>query len=107
MERPTIGATNVLTTHALAWNEPHTKPIVDHIERTTTSDLALSFDGSNIMMQGADAARLDIFTPSGQLMMTTRIQANSPINITRLPHGIYVARAKTDDDDVTIKLTLH
>lgn len=106
MERPTIDATNVLTTHATAWNEPHTKPIVDRIDLMSSSDLALSFDGVNLTLQGAEAARLDIFTPAGQLVMTTRIQAHSPVNITRLPHGIYVARAKTDDDDVAIKITL-
>jgi len=106
MERPTIDATNVLTTHATAWNEPHTKPIVDRIDLMSSSDLALSFDGVSLTLQGAEAARLDIFTPAGQLVMTTRIQAHSPVNITRLPHGIYVARAKTDDDDVAIKITL-
>ena len=107
MEHPTIGKTNILSTNALAWDEPHTRPIVDRIERASADDFALAFDGANIILQGSESARLDVFTPSGQLVLTSRITRTKPVNIAALSRGIYVARAKTDDDEASLKLTLH
>ncbi len=105
MERPTIGKPNMLTTLATAWEEPvFEQP--DAIRQQTDTDFELAFDGTSVTLHGADAARLDIFNTAGQLVMTTRIRATSPVVLSALPRGLYIARAKTDDDDTSLKITL-
>ncbi len=103
MERPTIGTTNVLTTAALTWEEPVIETVVDNIRTQRSNDLALAYDGSQLTLIGADVARLDVYTLAGQLVKTERMRINVPVNVATLPHGIYVARAKTDDNDAVLK----
>lgn len=103
MERPTIGASNVLTTAALAWDEPQIKPIIDNIRRHEVYDMALAYDGTSLSLVGADAARLDVYSLSGQLVKTARMHSAAPVSVNGLPRGIYVARAKTDDNDAVLK----
>ena len=107
MERPTIGQTNVLTTGALAWNEPVIDiPIPDRIRQQTDDNLQLAFDGNSLRLQGAEVARLDIYNTAGQLVMTTRIHSHTAITPSQLPRGIYIARTSTDDDDTTLKFSI-
>ena len=108
MERPTIGKANMLTTLATAWQEPvFTQPEPDAIHDDELDDeLMLAYNGTSLTLRGADAARLDIFNTAGQLVMTSRIRQASPVNTTTLPRGIYVARAKTDDDETVLKFTV-
>ena len=111
MERPTIGQTNVLTTAAVAWDEPfitQPEPIEDRIARTGAENLlALSFDGTALHLHGAARARLDIYSTTGQLLHTSRLSATAPLAVAAiLPRSIYVARATTDDDQATIKFSL-
>lgn len=108
MERPTIGKTNMLTTLATVWEEPVFKqPEPDVIRDNELDDeLMLAYNGTSLTLKGADAARLDIFNTAGQLIMTTRIRQASPVNTTTLPRGLYVARAKTDDDEAVLKITI-
>ncbi len=105
MERSTIGKPNMLTTLATAWEEPVVEQ-PDAIRQQADNDFELAFDGTSLTLHGADAARLDIFNTAGQLVMTTRIRAAAPVALTALPHGLYIARAKNDDDDTTLKFTL-
>lgn len=107
MERPTIGQTNVLTTGALAWNEPVIDiPIPNRVRQQTDDNLQLAFDGNSLRLQGAEVARLDIYNTAGQLVMTTRIHSHTAITPSQLPRGIYIARASTDDDDTTLKFSI-
>lgn len=107
MERPTIGKTNILTTLATTWDEPvFEKPDEDAIRQQVDDELFLAFNGTDLMLCGADAARLDIFNAAGQLVMTTRIRQSSPVSIATLSRGIYLARARTDDDEVTLKIAI-
>lgn len=107
MERPTIGTANVLTTEALAWNEPTVHSVIDQIGRTADERLlAISFDGQAITLHASEAARLDIFSPSGQLMHTARIRPSVPHALTALQRGIYVARATIGDEETTLKFTI-
>ena len=103
MERPTIGKTNVLTTLACIWEEPvFEQPDVIR-DNELDNELLLAFNGTNLTLSGADAARLDIFNISGQLVMTTRIRQSAPVSLSPLSRGIYIARAKTDDEETEIK----
>ena len=107
MERPTIGQTNVLTTTALAWNEPFINSVEDRIPAMADEHLlALSFDGLAITLHAPAAARLDIYTPSGQLVHTARIQPSVSHSLTILQRGIYIARATLGDEEATLKITL-
>ncbi len=107
MERSTPAKTNILTTLATVWDEPViAKPIDDAIREQADNDLRLAFDGHSLSLQGAATARLDIYNTGGQLVMTTRISQSSPLTLTTLPNGIYVARATTDDESTTLKFTL-
>ena len=105
MERPTIGKTNVLTTLATTWEEP----IIESHEPDAIRDneigneLMLAYNGTSLTLRGADAARLDIYNTAGQLVMTTRIKQSTPVNLTTLPHGLFIARAKTEDDETELK----
>ncbi len=107
MERPTIGKANVLTTLASVWQEPvFEQPEPDAIHDTEDTELLLAYNGASLTLSGAAAARLDIFNTSGQLVMTTRIRQSSPVSITTLPRGLYIARAKTEDDDTELKFII-
>lgn len=107
MERPTIGKMNVLTTLASVWQEPvFEQPEPDAIHDTEDTELLLAYNGASLTLSGASAARLDIFNTSGQLVMTTRIRQSSPVSITTLPRGLYIARAKTEDDDTELKFII-
>lgn len=105
MERPTIGQTNVITTNALVWNEPEVHAAVDGI-RTITEDNLLAFDGRALTLHAPAAARLDIFTPSGQLVHTARLTPAVPHDLTFLSRGIYIARATLADEETTLKFTI-
>lgn len=108
MERPTIGQTNVLTTAAVAWNEPKIQHDDDRV--TSIADdqlLALTFDGQAITLHAPAAARLDVYTPSGQLVHTARIRPSVPHSLSTLQRGIYVARATLGDEETTIKFTIN
>lgn len=107
MERSTIGASNVLTTAALAWEEPIIKPTsIDNIRTAADKELALTFDGARLTLHGADVARLDVYTTTGQLVQTARLRAASPISVATLPRGIYIARARTEESETTLKFPL-
>ena len=107
MERPTIGQANVLTTTALAWNEPVIdNPVPDRVRQQGYDNMQLAFDGNSLRLQGAEVARLDIYNTAGQLVMTTRIHSHTPITLSQLPRGIYIARATTDEDDITLKFSI-
>ena len=111
MERPTIGQTNVLTTMAIAWQEPVINkpegPIDDYIRATKDNDLmAIHYDGKAITLHASATARLDIYTPSGQLVYTARIQPETAYALSSLPHGIYIAKATIGDDETTLKFTI-
>jgi hypothetical protein len=104
MERPTISQTNVLTMAATTWDEPAIEStIYDNIRQQAAADLMLAYDGQRLTLIGAEAARLDVYSLSGQLVKTARITAASPVGVADLPRGIYVARAATDADDITLK----
>ena len=106
MERPTIGSTNVITTGAEAWTEPEIRVPVAISSQSADDDMALLFDGTSISLQGADVARLDVYTTSGQLVLTTRLHSSAPVNVLSLPRGIYVAHAKSGDDETSLKFTI-
>ena len=107
MDRPTIGQSNVLTTTALAYNEPKIEPQpVDAInDAKADGGLELSYKLRTLTLTGAEYARVDIYDTAGRLRMTTRLKADTPRNIT-LPQGIYVATATTDDDQYSLKFTI-
>ena len=108
MERPTIGQTNVLTTAAVAWNEPVITKVDDGISTTIDDQLlAITFDGQAITLQAPAAARLDIFTPTGILVHTARVQPGNAHSLALLPRGIYIARATLGDDETTLKFTIN
>lgn len=107
MERPTIGQTNVLTTTAVAWNEPVITTVDDRVSSMTDDQLlALAFDGQAITLHASAASRLDIFTPAGVLVHTARILPGVPHALGLLPRGIYIARATLDDEETTLKFTI-
>lgn len=108
MERPTIGQTNVLTTTALAYEEPKITPtpVVAIDDISDDSDLALLYKNRTLTLTGAPYARVDIYNAAGQLVMTARANAGAALSLAALPHGIYVATAKTDDDQTTLKFHL-
>ncbi len=108
MERPTIGKANILTTLATVWQEPvFEQPEPDAIrDQELDDELLLAFDGTSLKLSGAPAARLDIYNTTGQLVMTTHIRQSSPVGTSALPRGLYIARAKTDDDETTLKFSL-
>ena len=107
MDRPTIGKSNVLTTTALAYEEPRIEPQpVDAINDTKAEGgLALSYKLRTLTLTGAEYARVDIYDTAGRLRMTARLKADTPRNLT-LPQGIYVATATTDDDQYSLKFTI-
>ncbi|MBR4534945.1 MAG: lamin tail domain-containing protein [Bacteroidaceae bacterium] len=108
MERPTIGQTNVLTTAAVVWNEPKIHIIEDRVPSVADDhSLALTFDGQAITLHAPAAARLDIYTPSGQLVHTARIQPSIPHTLSMLQHGIYIARSSLGEEQTTLKFTIH
>ena len=108
MERPTIGQTNVLTTTALAYDEPKIKPspvvAVKNVEET--SDMALQYKDRTLTLSGASYARVDIYNMSGQLVMAARMKNNTPLSLSALPNGIYIATATTDDEKTILKLSI-
>ncbi len=104
MERPTIGQGNVLTTAALAWEEPVIQSeSSDNIRLQATSELMLAYDGTALSLHGDDVARLDIYTTTGQLVKTARLRQGTPVGVSDLPRGIYIAKATTDDNDAVLK----
>ncbi len=107
MNRPTIGQTNVLTTAALSYEEPkiEPQPIPDTIEGVDDTDMALHYKNRALTLEGVPYARVDIYNTSGQLVMTARLNAATSLSLANLPQGIYVATAKTDDDQVTLKFS--
>ena len=108
MERPTIGKTNILTTLASSWEEP----VIEHHEpdairnNELEQELMLAYNGSSLALHGAEAARLDIYNTAGQLVLTTRILQSAPVSVTALSRGLYIARAKTDDDEAEVKFVI-
>ena len=107
MNRPTIGQTNVLTTAALSYEEPkiEPQPIPDTIEGVDDTDMALHYKNRALTLEGVPYARVNIYNTSGQLVMTARLNAATSLSLANLPQGIYVATAKTDDDQVTLKFS--
>ena len=105
MERPTIGQTNVLTTTALAYDEPKIEPTpIDAIDKVDeTSDLALQYKNRTLTLSGASYARIDIYNTAGQLVMAARMKEGTPLSLSALPNGIYIATAKTDDEKASLK----
>jgi hypothetical protein len=108
MERPTIGKTNILTTLASSWEEP----VIEYHEPDAIrnnefeQELMLAYNGSSLALHGAEAARLDIYNTAGQLVLTTRIRQSAPVSVTTLSRGLYIARAKTDDDEAEVKFVI-
>lgn len=106
MERPTIGSVNLLTTTASLWPEPQ-----PDIEVNISSDekgdvFQLAFTGTALLLQGnVPSARLDIYSVGGQLLLTRRIKADSAVDVSALPAGIYVANATAGEQQTTLKFT--
>ena len=107
MERPTIGQTNVLTTTALAYDEPKIKPtpIVGVKDVEETSDLALQYKNRTLTLSGASYARVDIYNTAGQLVMAARAKNGTPLSLSALPNGVYIATATTDDEKTILKFS--
>ena len=109
MERPTIGATNTLTTHAVAWEEPTIGQTVgiNVSDLAVVDDLQLTYANRNLRLHTtAAAARIDVFNAAGNLVQTSRAVNGANVSLTALPAGIYIARASTDDNQTTLKFTL-
>lgn len=108
MERPTIGKTNVLTTTALAYEEPKIEPQpADGINDVDADgSLELSYKLRSLTLTGAEYARVDIYDTTGRLRMTARLRADIPLSLAKLPQGIYVATATTDEDQYSLKFTI-
>ena len=107
MERPTIGQTNVLTTAAITWNEPKIQTIEVPVSSVADEQLlALSFDGASLNLIAPAPARLDIYTPTGQLVHTARIRPSVPLSLSHLQRGLYIARATLGEEETTLKFTI-
>ena len=108
MERPTIGATNVLTTTAVLWPEPAPDIEVDlkNLQSNEGDEWQLAYTYGGLVLHAATAyARLDVYTLSGQLVMTRRIIPETPIDLSALPIGAYVATAAVGDQQTTLKFS--
>ncbi len=105
MQRPTIGASNVLTLDATAWAEPQYKPVgVDG--DMAAADMTLSYDGIRLHLHHSAPARVDIYNIAGQLVRTARVMPGGTLSMAELQAGIYVARATSGDNDATLKVTV-
>ena len=108
MDRPTIGKSNVVTTTALAYEEPKIEPQpADGINDVDADgSLELSYKLCSLTLTGAEYARVDIYDTTGRLRMTARLRAEIPLSLAKLPQGIYVATATTDEDQYSLKFTI-
>lgn len=108
MDRPTIGKSNVVTTTALAYDEPkiEPQPIVGIQETRTEEGLELNYKSGALTLIGANYARVDIYDTAGRLRMTMRLKADTPRSLSSLPQGVYIATATTDDDQCSLKFNV-
>lgn len=105
MDRMTPAATNVLTTTANFWDEPYIAPEENPtgVEESEENALQLIFADNVLYLTAPAAARVDIYSASGQLMLTQRVQPGSSLSLSGLPTGVYAARATLGDEQARLK----
>lgn len=104
MDRMTPAASNELTTTATFWDEPFIEPAnPTGVEETEESTLQLIYADNALILNAPAAARVDVYSASGQLMLTQRVQPGTALSLSGLPAGIYAARATLGDEQAKLK----
>ena len=105
MRRPTIGATNTVTLEDKPWQEPHDQT-VDAIAAQGSATMSIAYQAGYVTMTGADEATLHVINAAGQEVASIKLRESIAVQLTALPRGVYMLRAATATETVTIKVSL-
>lgn len=105
MHTPTIGRQNILTSYDTIYAQPHgtdDTPVESLIAHNGT--MRIMAEGNSIVVRSeiATTATLTIYTATGQTVQTSQLNLSRGTVTTtagNLPAGIYIARAKSADDE--------
>lgn len=93
---PTINKRNLMTSYAEVMN--HETLGIQHTLIASSNDFRIRYGNETLILktEDSDMAKVDVFTASGQIVMSTVVGIRGGIgnvNISELPSGFYIAKA--------------
>ena len=101
MSKPTIGATNIMTSYAEKYDEPVIPNAIDKLYEGDEDVYDIAYYNGTIVVNSARAYNisLNIYTMTGQTCLTNRMASSdgkSSVYVGHLPSGVYVAYVKDE-----------